>query len=76
MGFLQEAVIIKQISPWGEQDVDEKGKQKGAAFSLGQVKGRFVVCPDFTKLIEAGETKKKREKGKSKVSETIQKVGT
>lgn len=66
MGFLQEAVIVKQNSPWGEQDVDEKGKQKGAAFSLGQVKGKFVVSPDFGKLIGAEKSKKKRDKGKGK----------
>lgn len=66
MGFLQEAVIVKQHSPWGEQDVDEKGKQKGAAFSLGQVKGKFVVSPDFSKLIRAEKPNKKRDKGKGK----------
>lgn len=75
MGFLQEAVIIKQNSPWGEQDVDEKGRQKGAAFSLGQVKGKFVVSPDFSKLIGAEKSKKKRDrKGKGKAIDTIQKI--
>lgn len=71
MGFLQEAVIVKQNSPWGEQDVDEKGKQKGAAFSLGQVKGKFVVSPDFGKLIGA---EKKKDKGKGKFVDIIQKI--
>lgn len=71
MGFLQEAVIIKQNSPWGEQDVDEKGKLKGAAFSLGQVKGKYVVSPDFGKLIRA---EKKKDKGKGKLINTSQKI--
>lgn len=73
MGFLQEAVIVKQDSPWGEQDVDENGKRKGAAFSLGQVKGKFVVSPDFSKLIRAGKLKKKVDKkGKGKMTDIIQ----
>ncbi|PWW72506.1 hypothetical protein C7212DRAFT_360076, partial [Tuber magnatum] len=57
--FLQEAVVVKGTSPWGEEDVDEKGARKGAAFSLGQVKGRFVVSPDFDDLArsEKGRTR-------------------
>lgn len=60
--FLQEAVVMKTQSPWGEQDIDEIGKRMGAAFSLGQVKGKFVVSPDFGKLLE-GDTKKGKGKG-------------
>lgn len=55
--FLQELVAMKQHSPWGDQDVDERGKRKGVAFSLGQVKGKFIVSPDFEKLLK-GEKKK------------------
>ncbi|KAH0607576.1 uncharacterized protein H6S33_002610 [Morchella sextelata] len=70
MGFLQEAVVIKQKSPWGEQDVDEKGRQKGAAFSLGQIKGKFVVCPNFGQLIGAEKDKKRKDKkGKGKATD-------
>lgn len=61
--FLQEAVVMKTQSPWGEQDIDEIGKRMGAAFSLGQVKGKFVVSPDFGKLLE-GDTKKGKGKAK------------
>ncbi|KAI5839026.1 RNA polymerase III RPC4-domain-containing protein [Morchella snyderi] len=61
--FLQEAVVLKTQSPWGEQDIDETGKRMGAAFSLGQVKGKFVVSPDFGKLLE-GDTKRGKGKGK------------
>lgn len=70
MGFLQEAVVIKQKSPWGEQDVDEKGRQKGAAFSLGQIKGKFVVCPNFSQLLGAEKDKKRKDKkGKGKATD-------
>ncbi|TGZ82894.1 hypothetical protein EX30DRAFT_339153 [Ascodesmis nigricans] len=49
--FLQEVVVMKEESPYGEDDKDEKGRRKGIAYSLGQVKGKYVVNPDFEKLI-------------------------
>lgn len=64
--FLQEVVVMKQQSPWGDQDVDERGKRKGAAFSLGQVKGKFVVSPDFEKLLNEEKRRKGRGKGSTK----------
>ncbi|CUS15724.1 unnamed protein product [Tuber aestivum] len=67
--FLQEAVVVKLTSPWGEEDVDEKGVRKGAAFSLGQVKGRFVVSPDFDDL--ARSEKRRTRKGKAKDREAV-----
>lgn len=67
--FLQEAVVVKQVSPWGEEDVDEKGARKGAAFSLGQVKGRYVVSPDFDDL--ARSEKRRTRKGKVKDPEVV-----
>lgn len=57
--FLQEVVVMKTESPYGDEDVDGKGKRKGVAYSLGQVKGKFVVSPDFGQLIKAVNEKKK-----------------
>lgn len=63
--FLQEVVVMRGVSPWGETDVDEEGRRKGVVASLGQVKGRFVVSPDFGKLL-AGEKKGRGRRGKGK----------
>jgi hypothetical protein len=60
--FLQEAVAVKEVSPWGEEDLDEKGARKGAAFSLGQVKGRYVVSPDFDDLVRSEKRRARKPK--------------
>jgi hypothetical protein len=62
--FLQEVAFVQEQSPWGDEDIDERGARKGAAFSLGQIKGKYVVSPDFEKLVkkEKGRTKKGKEK--------------
>jgi DNA-directed RNA polymerase III subunit RPC4 len=62
--FLQEVVVMKEKSPYGDEDLDKKGRQKGVAYSLGQVKGKYVVAPDFGKLIEASSGKKGKKKAK------------
>lgn len=54
--FLQEIVVIKQQSPYGERDVDEQGQPKGIVYSMGRVKSKYVVSPDFLALIKAGTT--------------------
>jgi DNA-directed RNA polymerase III subunit RPC4 len=64
--FLQEVVVMKDQSPYGEQDVDEKGRPKGVAYSLGQVKGKYVVSPEFMGLIKTSSGKKPAGKGKEK----------
>ncbi|KAG0639349.1 RNA polymerase III RPC4-domain-containing protein [Tuber brumale] len=64
--FLQEAVAVKEVSPWGEEDVDEKGARKGAAFSLGQVKGRYVVSPDFDDLVRSEKRRARKSKAKDR----------
>jgi DNA-directed RNA polymerase III subunit RPC4 len=64
--FLQEVVVMKEDSPYGDDDKDEKGRGKGVAYSLGSIKGKYVVSPDFMGLINANRGKKstgvKREK--------------
>ncbi|KAI5807012.1 RNA polymerase III RPC4-domain-containing protein [Geopyxis carbonaria] len=69
--FLQEVVVVKQESPYGDADVDEKGQRKGVAYSLGQVKGKYVVNPDFGKLIAAtgGSGRRRRAAGGVKKEE-------
>lgn len=74
--FLQEMVVIKQQSPYGEGDVDDQGNVKGVAYSMGRVKSKYVVSPDFLALINAGtttsttppsrSTARRRPKGKGK----------
>lgn len=64
--FLQELVAMRKHSPWGDQDVDERGKRKGVIFSLGQVKGKFIVSPDFEKLLKGDKKKKGKGKGRGK----------
>ncbi|KAF8249639.1 hypothetical protein K440DRAFT_621062, partial [Wilcoxina mikolae CBS 423.85] len=60
---------MKDKSPYGDQDVDEKGRPKGVAYSLGQVKGKYVVSPDFAELIKASNGKKSTTTGKGKEKE-------
>ena len=60
--FLQEVVVMKEQSPYGDGDVDEKGRTKGIAYSLGQVKGKYVVSPDFGSLLKAGSARRKAKK--------------
>ena len=62
--FLQEMVVMKEESPFGDEDKDEKGNRKGVAYSLGQVKGKYVVSPDFDRLIRESDGGKKRGKGR------------
>jgi DNA-directed RNA polymerase III subunit RPC4 len=51
--FLQELVVLKEESPYGDDDVDENKGRCGIAYSLGTVKGKYVVSPDFEKLVRA-----------------------
>ena len=51
--FLQELVVLKEESPYGENDVDENKNRCGIAYSLGAVRGKYVVSPDFGKLVKA-----------------------
>ena len=48
----------------GEADAEDRVARKGAAFSLGQVTGKFVVNPDFAKLVKGKKGKARRRKGK------------
>lgn len=57
--FLQEVVVMKETSPYGDDDLDEKGRPRGVAYSLGQVKGKYVVSPDFVGLLKASSGKRK-----------------
>lgn len=54
--FLQEVVVIKETSPYGDDDVDDIGRPRGVVYSMGQVKGKYIVSPNFDKLIVAGKT--------------------
>lgn len=76
--FLQEVVVMKEESPYGEDDKDEKGKRRGVAYSLGQVKGKYVVNPDFEKLIEATATAggRRRERRKSEAKVKMERRGS
>ncbi|KAF3932884.1 hypothetical protein ABW19_dt0204453 [Dactylella cylindrospora] len=46
--FLQDVVVLQKESG----QVDERGRPKGRAWGMGQLKGKFVVTPDIGKLIE------------------------
>ena len=65
-GFLQELVVMKEESPYGEEDVDDKKKRRGIAYSLGQIKGKYVVSPDFGELIKASGKKPQHQKEEKK----------
>jgi DNA-directed RNA polymerase III subunit RPC4 len=67
--FLQEVVVMKEDSPYGDEDKDEKGRGKGVAYSLGSIKGKYVVSPDFLGLIKASNGKRPTAK-KEKREET------
>lgn len=67
--FLQEVVVVQERSQWGDEDVDDRGARNGAAFSLGQVKGKFVVSPDFERLVKGEKRKVRKGKGKEKEKE-------
>ncbi|KAA8912870.1 RNA polymerase III RPC4-domain-containing protein [Sphaerosporella brunnea] len=64
--FLEDVVVMKEDSPYGDEDKDEKGRGMGIAYSLGSIKGKYVVSPDFSGLIKPSSGSKrstvKREK--------------
>ncbi|KAF3923249.1 hypothetical protein ABW21_db0200869 [Orbilia brochopaga] len=45
--FLQDVVVLQQESG----ALDERGKPKGRAWGMGQLKGKFVATPDIGKLV-------------------------
>ncbi|EPS44727.1 hypothetical protein H072_1267 [Dactylellina haptotyla CBS 200.50] len=45
--FLQDVVVLQKESG----TLDERGKPKGRAWGMGQLKGKFVATPDISKLI-------------------------
>ncbi|KAF3164337.1 hypothetical protein TWF225_006768 [Orbilia oligospora] len=45
--FLQDIVVLQKDSG----ALDERGKPKGRAWGMGQLKGKFVVTPDISKLV-------------------------
>ncbi|KAK6543098.1 hypothetical protein TWF694_007021 [Orbilia ellipsospora] len=45
--FLQDIVVLQKESG----TLDERGKPKGRAWGMGQLKGKFVATPDISKLI-------------------------
>ena len=50
----------------GEADAEARVARKGAAFSLGQVKGKFAVNLDFETLVKGEKGKARKKKGKGK----------
>ncbi|KAJ6260486.1 DNA-directed RNA polymerase III subunit rpc4 [Drechslerella dactyloides] len=44
--FLQDVVVLQKESG----AVDERGRPKGRAWGMGQLKGKFVATPDITKM--------------------------
>lgn len=45
--FLQDIVVLQKESG----ALDERGKPKGRAWGMGQLKGKFVATPDISKLV-------------------------
>ncbi|KAF3908620.1 hypothetical protein AA313_de0201659 [Arthrobotrys entomopaga] len=45
--FLQDIVVLQKESG----TLDERGKPKGRAWGMGQLKGKFVATPDISKLV-------------------------
>ncbi|KAK6505154.1 hypothetical protein TWF481_007075 [Arthrobotrys musiformis] len=45
--FLQDIVVLQKESG----SLDERGKPKGRAWGMGQLKGKFVATPDISKLV-------------------------
>ncbi|KAK6359682.1 hypothetical protein TWF696_000825 [Orbilia brochopaga] len=45
--FLQDVVVLQQESG----AMDERGRPKGRAWGMGQLKGKFVATPDIGKLV-------------------------
>ncbi|KAK6345188.1 hypothetical protein TWF718_007114 [Orbilia javanica] len=45
--FLQDIVVLQKDSGL----LDERGKPKGRAWGMGQLKGKFVATPDISKLV-------------------------
>ncbi|KAK6360655.1 hypothetical protein TWF730_006790 [Orbilia blumenaviensis] len=45
--FLQDIVVLQKDSG----AVDERGRPKGRAWGMGQLKGKFVATPDISKLV-------------------------
>ncbi|KAL7266551.1 hypothetical protein RUND412_010902 [Rhizina undulata] len=64
ISFLQEVVVMKEESPWGDDDVDEKGRRKGVVYSMGQVKGKWILSLNVEQLL--GSIKKARKTRKEK----------
>ncbi|KAK6527977.1 hypothetical protein TWF281_009236 [Arthrobotrys megalospora] len=45
--FLQDIVVLQKESG----SLDERGRPKGRAWGMGQLKGKFVATPDISKLV-------------------------
>jgi DNA-directed RNA polymerase III subunit RPC4 len=48
--FLQDIVMIRVKQPSEEAGVSQQGALEGEALSFGQVRGKFIVTPDFDEI--------------------------